>query len=84
MARCLDISSFLCIEHEYVCKPFFKKLFSFYLENTQKDQLFTEKQNAGLILGDPGITAAVKSFWLVVQDNMFFNIMDHLAPLIRK
>ena len=62
----------------------FLKNFFFYLENPQKDHLFTEKQNAGLILGDPCITAAVKSFWLLVQDNMFLNIMDHLAPLIRK
>ena len=69
----------------WIClQAFFKKLFSFYLENTQKDQLLPKKQNAGLILGDPAITAAVKSVWLVVQDNMFFNIMDHLAPLIRK
>ena len=35
-------------------------------------------------MGDLSITAAVKSVMLVVQHNSFFNIMDHLAPLIGK
>ena len=33
---------------------------------------------------DPGINAAAKSVMLVEQHNTFFNIMDHLAALIRK
>ena len=48
------------------------------------DQLFAKKQNVGSISGDPSITTAVKSVMLVVQHNTFSNIVDHLAPLIRK
>ena len=47
-------------------------------------QLFANKWNVGSVSGDPSITADVKSVMLVVQHNTFFNIMDHLAPLIRK
>ena len=36
------------------------------------------------VSGNSSITAAVKFVTLVVQHNTFFNIIDHLAPLIRK
>ena len=47
-------------------------------------QLFTKKKNVGSESVDSNVTAAVKSVVLMVQHNTFFNIMDHLAPLIRK
>ena len=47
-------------------------------------QLFTKKKNVGSVSVDSNVTAAVKSVVLMVQHNTFFNIMDHLAPLIRK
>ena len=48
------------------------------------DQLFATKQNVMSISVDPSITTAVKSAVIVVQHNTFFNIVNHLAPLIKK
>ena len=44
--------------------------------------LFSKKSIIS-VSGDSIISTSVKLVMLIVQHNTFFNIMDHLAPLIR-
>ena len=53
----------------------------FYSGNVRIDQLF-QKQPTNKDI-DPSIAAETKMVMLLVQHNSFFNISNHLCPLIR-
>ena len=53
----------------------------FYPGNLRVDQLFQKKKNDTDV--DPTIAAETKMVMLLIQHNTFFNISDHLCPLIR-
>ena len=51
--------------------------------NRKLDNLFIKKASTTAVPEDPSISAVVKCVNLVVQHNSFFNILDHLALIIR-
>ena len=54
-----------------------------FLENANLSD-FLRKSNAGeQLVVDPSIKAEVKFVMMLIQHNCFFNITDHLSPLIR-
>ena len=52
-----------------------------FLENATLDLLY-RKPNTSKI--DPSIQAETKFVMLLIQHNTFFNVSDHLSPLIRR
>ena len=53
-----------------------------FLENMRVDQLYQKKSEATDI--HPSILAEVKMVMTLIQHNSFFNISDHLTPIINK
>ena len=65
------------IPHQWQCVPFHHHNCIFYLGNLRIDQLIEKKKS------EPTIVAWTKMVMLLTQHNTFFNISDHLCPLIR-
>ena len=53
-----------------------------YLENMRADQLYRKKFEGKYI--DPSISAEVKMVMILVQHHTFFNLSDHLTPIIKQ
>ena len=48
-------------------------------------KIYRKQESAtSAVSSDPSISAVVKYVNLVIQHDYFFNILDHLAPIVRR